>query len=106
MLALIRRRLNDDAGIGMLLVIGITIFVAGLVGGARVLLGTLLGYSVSSEPLELLFYAVSAGAILYVVGEIWTAMRRFGHRELGLLALSAGVFVGIATEMIIAYGGG
>ncbi len=82
------------------------IFVAGLVGGAPVLLGTLLGYSVSSEPLELLFYAVSAGAILYVVGEIWTAMRRFGHRELGLLALSAGVFLGIATEMIIAYGGG
>ena len=31
-----------------------------------------------------------AGAILYVIGEVWTAMRRLGHRELGLLMLSAG----------------
>ena len=37
------------------------------------------------EPLELLFYSVSAGAILYVIGEIWGAMRKLGHRELGLL---------------------
>jgi ZIP family zinc transporter len=82
------------------------LLVAGLVGGAPVLLGTMLGYEVNSEPLELLFYAVSAGAIIYVVGEIWTAMRRFGHRELGLLMLGAGVVLGMATEMVIAYGGG
>jgi ZIP family zinc transporter len=80
--------------------------VAGLVGGGPVLLGSIVGYNVSSEPLELLFYSVSAGAILYVVGEVWTAMRRLGHRELGLLALAAGVFLGVATEMVIAYGGG
>ncbi|MGZ5308126.1 MAG: ZIP family metal transporter [Solirubrobacterales bacterium] len=80
--------------------------VAGLVGGAPVFVGTMVGYNVSSEPLELLFYAVSAGAILYVIGEVWTAMRRLGHRELGLAMLAAGVFLGMATEMVIAYGGG
>ncbi len=80
--------------------------VAGLVGGGPVFLGAMVGYNVSSEPLELLFYSVSAGAILYVIGEIWGAMRRLGHRELGLLMLAAGVFVGVATEMVIAYGGG
>jgi zinc transporter, ZIP family len=80
--------------------------VAGMVGGGPVFLGTIVGYNVTSEPLELLFYAVSAGAILYVVGEVWTAMRRLGHRELGLLMLAAGVFLGVATEMVIAYGGG
>ncbi len=82
------------------------LIVAGLVGGAPVFLGAMLGYKVNSEPLELLFYSVSAGAILYVIGEIWSAMRRIGHRELGLLMLAAGVFAGIATEMVIAYGGG
>jgi zinc transporter, ZIP family len=82
------------------------LLVAGLVGGAPVFLGAMLGYEVNSEPLELLFYAVSAGAILYVIGEVWSAMRRIGHRELGLLMLAAGVFAGIATEMVIAYGGG
>ncbi len=82
------------------------LFVAGLVGGGPVFLGAIVGYNVSSEPLELLFYSVSAGAILYVVGEVWTAMRRLGHRELGLAMLAAGVFLGMATEMVIAYGGG
>jgi ZIP family zinc transporter len=80
--------------------------LAGLVGGGPVFLGAIVGYNVTSEPLELLFYSVSAGAILYVIGEIWGAMRRLGHRELGLLMLAAGVFLGVATEMVIAYGGG
>jgi hypothetical protein len=40
-----------------------------------------------------------------VIGEIWNAMRRLGHRELGLVMIAAGVFLGAATEMIIAYGG-
>jgi ZIP family zinc transporter len=80
--------------------------LAGLVGGGPVFLGAIVGYNVTSEPLELLFYSVSAGAILYVIGEVWGAMRKLGHRELGLLMLGAGVFLGIATEMVIAYGGG
>jgi ZIP family zinc transporter len=80
--------------------------LAGLVGGGPVFLGAIVGYNVTSEPLELLFYAVSAGAILYVIGEIWGAMRKLGHRELGLLMLGAGVFLGVATEMVIAWGGG
>ena len=80
--------------------------IAGLVGGGPVFLGTIVGYNVTSEPLELLFYSVSAGAILYVIGEVWGAMRRLGHRELGLLMLAAGLFLGVATEMVIAYGGG
>jgi ZIP family zinc transporter len=80
--------------------------LAGLVGGGPTFIGAMVGYNVSSEPLELAFYAVSAGAILYVIGEVWTAMRRLGHRELGLLMLAAGVFLGAMTEMVIAYGGG
>jgi ZIP family zinc transporter len=80
--------------------------VAGLVGGGPVFLGAIVGYNVTAEPLELLFYSVSAGAILYVIGEVWGAMRRLGHRELGLLMLAAGVFLGVATEMVVAYGGG
>ncbi len=80
--------------------------LVGLIGGAPTFLGAMLGYSVTSEPLELAFYAVAGGAILYVVGEIWTGMRRYGHRELGLWLLSAGFFVGIATDLVVAYGGG
>jgi len=61
---------------------------------------------VTSQPLELLFYAVAGGAILYVIGEIWHGMRRYGHRELGLLMLAAGFAAGIVTDLVVAYGGG
>jgi ZIP family zinc transporter len=80
--------------------------LAGLIGGAPVFLGTIVGYNTTSTPLELAFYAVSAGAILYVIGEVWTGVRRMGHRELGLAMVSAGVFFAAMTEMVIAYGGG
>ena len=59
-----------------------------------------------STPLELCFYALAGGAILYIVGEIWTAMRRYGYRTLGLYLLAAGFLVGVATDLIVSYGGG
>jgi ZIP family zinc transporter len=80
--------------------------LAGLIGGGPTFLGAMLGYQVTSEPLELAFYALAGGAILYVIGEIWHGMRRYGHRELGLLLLSAGFAAGIVTDLVVAYGGG
>jgi ZIP family zinc transporter len=80
--------------------------LAGLVGGGPTFLGSIVGYNVTSEPLELVFYAVSGGAILYVIAEIWQGMRRLGHRELGLWLLSAGFFAGVVTDLVVVYGGG
>jgi ZIP family zinc transporter len=82
------------------------LIAAGLVAGGPTFLGSMVGYSVNSATLELFFYAVSGGAILYVIGEVWNAMRRFGYRELGLWLVALGFFVGIATDLIVAYGGG
>ena len=80
--------------------------LVGLIGGGPTFLGAMAGYEVTSEPLELAFYAVAAGAILYVIGEIWQGMRRYGHRELGLILLAAGFAAGILTDLVVAYGGG
>ena len=80
--------------------------LVGLIGGGPTFLGSIAGYEVTSEPLELAFYALAAGAILYVIGEIWHGMRRYGHRELGLLLLTAGFAAGILTDLIVVYGGG
>ena len=80
--------------------------LAGLVGGAPVFLGAMVGYNVTSEALELAFYGVAGGAILYVIGEVWNAMRRYGHKELGLWLLSAGFAAGLVTDMFVAYAGG
>jgi ZIP family zinc transporter len=79
--------------------------LAGLVGGGPTFLGTVIGYQVDSAALELLFYALAAGALIFVIGEIWSAMRRFGHRELALAMLSLGFLLGVATDLIVTYGG-
>jgi ZIP family zinc transporter len=80
--------------------------LVGLIGGGPTFLGAMAGYEVTSEPLELAFYAVAAGAILYVIGEIWQGMRRMGHRELGMCLLALGFFAGVVTDLVVAYGGG
>lgn len=78
---------------------------AGLVAGGPTFLGTMIGYQVSSDALELLFFALAGGAILFVIGEIWHGARRHGHTELGLYMLGAGFLLGIATDLVVAYGG-
>jgi zinc transporter, ZIP family len=79
--------------------------LAGLIGGGPTFLGSIVGYAVTSNPLELAFYACAGGAILYVIGEIWNGMRRYGYRELGLLMVSAGFLVGVLTDLVVTYGG-
>ncbi|MHB8491173.1 MAG: ZIP family metal transporter [Solirubrobacteraceae bacterium] len=78
---------------------------AGAVGGGPTFLGTMIGYQVTSAPLELLFYALAAGALIYVIGEIWSAMRRVGHKELALTMLAVGFLAGVLTDLIVSYGG-
>ena len=80
--------------------------LAGLIGGGPTFLGSIVGYAVTSQPLELAFYAAAGGAILYVIGEVWNGMRRYGHRELGLLMVTAGFMVGVITDLVVTYGGG
>jgi len=80
--------------------------LAGLVSGGPTFLGSVVGYAVTSQPLELAFYAIAGGAILYVIGEVWNAMRRYGHRELGLLMITAGFLIGVVTDLVVTYGGG
>jgi zinc transporter, ZIP family len=80
--------------------------LAGLIGGGPTFVGTVVGYQVHSDALELCFYSMAGGAILYVVGEIWIAVRRYGHRTLGLYLLAFGFLAGVATDLVVSYGGG
>jgi zinc transporter, ZIP family len=79
--------------------------LAGLVAGGPTFVGAMVGYQVTSDALELAFFALAGGAILYVIGEIWSGVRHQGHRELGLYMLGIGFLLGIATDLVVAYGG-
>jgi ZIP family zinc transporter len=80
--------------------------IAGLIGGGPTFVGTIVGYQVQSQPLELCFYAIAGGAIIYVIGEIWAGIRRYGHPILGLNLLALGFLIGVATDLVVSYGGG
>src|SRR5436190_1519063 len=69
--------------------------VAGLIGGGPTFLGSILGYNVTSEPLELAFYAFSGA--LATVGPL-----RFAEMDLSetkLVALSATVMAAITVVL-------
>jgi ZIP family zinc transporter len=82
------------------------LFLAGLIGGGPTFLGTLVGYRVSSQPLEVAFFALAAGAILFVIGQIWPAASRRLPSHLVLAGLVAGFLIGLASDLVITYGGG
>jgi ZIP family zinc transporter len=79
---------------------------AGLIGGGPTFLGTIVGYQVSSEPLQLAFYALAAGAILFVVGELWNAAAKRASRNVVMAGIVVGFLLGIGTDLILDFAGG
>ena len=77
---------------------------AGLVGGGPTFLGTIVGHAVSSPYVFVAFLALAAGAILYVVGELFSAGRRLSW-EITLWGLFAGFLIGLATELVVVAAG-
>ena len=53
------------------------LLLLGLIAGGPNFLGTLLGYFVTSQPIAILFLALAAGAIVYVIGELFSSGRKF-----------------------------
>jgi len=77
----------------------------GIVGGGPTFAGTLIGYQVSSAPVSVLFLALAAGAILYVVGELQHAGRKIGAHDVGMLGLLVGFLVAYGTDVLLSVAG-
>src|SRR3954452_8476220 len=82
------------------------LIAAGLIGGGPTFIGTIVGFRVSSEPLQLAFFALAGGAILFVVGELWNAAAKRASRNLVLLGIVVGFLLGIGTDLILDIAGG
>jgi ZIP family zinc transporter len=78
----------------------------GLVGGGPTLIGTLVGYQTTSNAMSVLFLALAAGAIIYVVGELQHVGRRLGAREVATVGLLVGFLVAYATDKLLFVLGG
>jgi ZIP family zinc transporter len=79
--------------------------ILGVIGGLPTFLGTLLGQSWSSQAVSVVFFAVAAGSILYVVQELFAVNRMHGHTVLVTWLVLAGIVLGFATDFVISAAG-
>jgi len=73
----------------------------GLIGGAPTFVGTLIGQAWTSEELSILFLALAAGSILYVVLELVNVNRRMASKTWITWFVLLGLFLGFATEFVV-----
>jgi zinc transporter, ZIP family len=77
----------------------------GLIAGAPTFVGTVIGSAWTSENLSILFFALAAGSILYVVIELLNVCRTFGSKTLTAWGVTAGLVLGFATDFILVAAG-
>ena len=75
--------------------------VLGLIGGGPTFVGTVVGQAFTSEAVSVLFLALAAGSILYVVIQLVGIALRSGHKEMLYWGVFLGLVAGFATDFII-----
>jgi zinc transporter, ZIP family len=79
--------------------------LAGLIGGGPTFVGTLIGYRVTSPQAFVLFLALAAGALLYVIGELFAVGRRFQQPVWSAWGIVLGFLVAYGTDLILTISG-
>src|SRR6185437_6780529 len=80
--------------------------IAGLIAGGPTFLGTIVGYQFYSPILSVLFLGTAVGALVFVIGELWSMLRKSGLTALVTAAMTCGFLVAFATELLIDVSGG
>jgi ZIP family zinc transporter len=80
--------------------------LAGLVAGGPTFIGTMIGYSFSSPVLSVFFLAIAIGALVFVIGELWSVLKRTGLTAAATTMMTVGFLVAFATELLIDVQGG
>jgi zinc transporter, ZIP family len=79
--------------------------MVGLIGGTPTLLGTLAGSAYSTHTLSVLFLALAAGSIIFVVQTLVHSGLSSGRTGVFSAGMLAGLVIGIATDLIIVAAG-
>lgn len=77
----------------------------GAIGGSPTFVGTMIGYSFVNDILSVVFLALAAGSILYVVIQLIIVGTRHGRRDLLAYGVLVGLFAGFATDAIVTAAG-
>ncbi len=77
----------------------------GLIGGGPTFVGTVIGQAWVSEALQVTFFAVAAGSILYVVLQLAEVCRRYAMPVVVAWWILAGIVLGFATDFVLVAAG-
>ena len=77
----------------------------GLIGGGPTFIGTAVGQSWVNESVMIVFFALAAGSILYVVVELLNVCRAFGSKVVVTWGVLLGIFLGFATDFVLVAAG-
>jgi ZIP family zinc transporter len=82
------------------------LLLTGLVAGGPTFAGTVIGNSFVNDTVFLLFLALAAGSILYVVVQLLKMASRLGQTEMLMWGLLAGLVLGFGTDYVLVIAGG
>ena len=77
----------------------------GLIGGGPTFIGTVVGQAWVNESVMILFFALAAGSILYVVMELLNVGRALAPKHVVTWGILLGLFLGFATDFILVAAG-
>jgi ZIP family zinc transporter len=77
----------------------------GLIGGGPTIVGTAIGRQFTSEALSVVFLALAAGSILYVIIQLVGVALKNAHRELLYWGVLTGLVAGFVTDAVVTAGG-
>ena len=80
--------------------------LAGLIGGGPTFIGTWIGYLASSEYFSIAFLAVAAGALLYVLNELFNLGRRISTPPMFAWGLLSGFLTAFGTDLFLTVSSG
>jgi ZIP family zinc transporter len=79
------------------------LLLAGLIGGVPTFVGTVIGYVFTSTYIYVLFLALAAGAILYVINEMFHIGRRLNSPAAMAWGLLLGFLLAYGTDLFLTY---
>ena len=79
--------------------------LAGLIGGGPTFLGTIIGYYFVSTDMFVLFLSLAAGALIYIIGEMFNLNRRPDSKLPAGWGLFIGFLIGYLTDLILTIAG-
>jgi ZIP family zinc transporter len=77
----------------------------GVIGGLPTFLGTIFGQAWTSTAVSVLFLALAAGSILYVVMELLNVCRLFSSKTVTAWGILLGITLGFATDFVLVAAG-